>query len=186
MRKQQLNLFTKSKFPNLSGVELEFGGSLRKGRRKIARPVDPKRPLHVVLRSSRARGHLSLLAENNKACVNRVLRGALGRYRVKILEKANVGNHIHLVIQPKTRKDFQGFMRMITGRIAALVTKAKKGRKVGRFWDGLAYTRIVRWGTDLLNVRHYITKNLFEGEGVELPTTSGFRTFRIRSGKLQS
>lgn len=186
MASQQLKLFTKSKFPNLSGIELEFGGNLRKGKRKIARPVDPKRLLHVVLRSSRARGNWSLLFENNKACVDQVLRRARARFQVKILEKANVGNHIHLIIQPKTRKDFQGFMRTVTGRIAALVTDARKGNKVGRFWDGLAYTRVVRWGADLLNVRHYITQNLFEGEGIELPTATGFRTFRIRSGRLQT
>ncbi len=77
-------------------------------------------------------------------------------------------------------------MRTVTGRIAALVTKAKKGHKIGRFWDGLAYTRVVRWGTDLLNVRHYITKNLFEGEGVRLLTSKGFRTFRIVDGRLQA
>lgn len=184
MARQQLSLFTKSNFPNLSGVELEFGGRLRKGRRKIARPVDSRRPMHVVLRSSRAHGKWSMLRKLNRKAVEKVLKRGCERYDVKLLSKANVGNHIHLILKAKTRNDFQGFMRVVAGRIAANITGAKKGNAVGRFWDHLAYSRVVAWGRDYINTQIYLTKNLFEGEGVELLTLSGIQRFRLRYGKL--
>lgn len=186
MARQQLNLFTTSKFPNLSGLELEFGGKLRKGRRKIARPIDPKRSMHVVLRSSRARGKWSLLHPKNVRRVRAEVDRAAIRFRVKIHGFSNVGSHVHLIAKAPTREAFQRFLKTASGRIAAKVTGAKKGNSVGRFWDHLAYSRVVSWGRDFINTQIYHTKNLFEGEGVELLTASGFRTFRLRFGRLES
>lgn len=185
MLRQQLNLFTKSKFPNLSGLELEFGGSLRKGRRKIARPIDPKRAVHIVLRSTRARGSWSFLHPQNVRRVRATVDNAARRFGVKVHGYSNVGNHLHLIAKAPTREAFQKFLKAVSGRIAARVTGAKKGNAVGRFWDHLAYTRVLAWGRDFINAQIYLTKNLFEGEGVRLLTSRGYRTFRIVSGRLQ-
>jgi hypothetical protein len=56
----------------------EHGGSIRQGRRKLARPVDPKRPLHVVLRSEKAKGDLSLLRGKTLPLFRRYFRGSVG------------------------------------------------------------------------------------------------------------
>jgi hypothetical protein len=37
------------------------GGELARGKRKTMRPLDPKQALHLVLRSSKAKGSLSML-----------------------------------------------------------------------------------------------------------------------------
>ena len=52
MRSQRQLSFLPS-FKSLN-TALKHGGDVRKGRRKVARPVDPKRPIHLVLTSSRA------------------------------------------------------------------------------------------------------------------------------------
>ncbi len=190
-KQQQFNLFTVKSHPNLSGTRLEHGGETRKGCRKIARPVDPKRSMHIVLRSSRARGELSLLNLTNRKIVEKVLLAAQKRFAVKVYNKANVGNHLHLIIKARTRRDFQAFMRMISGRIAALVTGAKKGHSfkpdatagTRKFWDALAFSRVINWGRDFIDTQIYITKNLFEGEGIDLMTPLGVQKFTKRSGR---
>lgn len=52
----------------------EHGGSLYKGRRKETRPLASKRPMHVVFRSSRARGAWSFLHSDNRASVEKLAR----------------------------------------------------------------------------------------------------------------
>src|SRR5437773_904919 len=42
------------------------GGAYAMGKRKTRRPYDSKRPIHLVLRSKRARGELSMLRFRNR------------------------------------------------------------------------------------------------------------------------
>ncbi|MGZ3697497.1 MAG: hypothetical protein ACXWP5_05290 [Bdellovibrionota bacterium] len=147
------------------GSALEHGGSTRDGRRKITRPIDLKRPLHVVMRATRARGPWSLLHRRHKSLVHVIVLKAADRYRIRIHSYANVGNHLHLHVQARTRAEFQNFLRVAAGKIATTVTGARKGFAVGKFWDKLAYTRVVRWGRDFAAVQTYLIKNLLEGLG---------------------
>lgn len=117
--------------------------------------------------------------------VRTVVSIAAEKNHVKIEQFANVGNHLHLLIRVKTRDGFKNFLRTITARIAILVTGAVKGRPFGKFWDHLAFSRIVEWGRDLIGTREYLTKNQFEGEGIEIMTSDGPRIFRIRRGTLR-
>src|SRR6185437_12792175 len=152
MRGRQLSFLPK--------LSLEFGGETRKGKRKVARPIDPKRLLHVVLRSSIAKGPRSMLTPAHEGRIRRIIENASGKYDVRVRRFVNVGNHLHLLVQTRSRKAFQGFLREISGRIAMLVTGARKSHPIGksRFWDTLAYTRIVSWGRDLANLKTYFIK----------------------------
>lgn len=235
---------------------LEYGGGLERGRRKTYRPFDSKRPVHVVMRAGRARGDWSLLRPANRKAVDGIVRVYAKRFRVRVMEFQNVGNHLHLLVQASKREDFRSFMRTIPAQIATKITGARKGnalrleasnvasKKSGaapkskavqrlgystgthyeggtvagggemgissgrfpegargtqaetsgdrsvasdkrKFWDGLAYSRIVHWGRDLLGLRHYLAKNAFEGEGIEFLTASGItKRFFIRNGRL--
>ncbi len=138
--------------------------------------------MHVVLRSSKARGSLSLLDPGKRKVVDRAIAAATERFTVRVYDRANVGNHIHFVLKARTHGAYRAFIRYLSGRIAFEVTGAKKGRAKGRFWDSIPYSRVLEWGRDFINARIYVTKNLFEGEGVELMTPRGPRTFRIRDG----
>lgn len=144
----------------------EHGGKTRQGKRKIARPFCPKRTLHVVLRASKARGERSLLQADHKKWIDTLLRRLKARYGVKIHRFANVGNHVHLLVQAGRREDFQGFLRQFAGMIAFRVSGAKKGKKKGRFWDHLAWSRVVEWGREFKALGTYLVKNALEGAGL--------------------
>ncbi len=159
---------------------VEHGGDVRLRRRKLTRPIDTRRPLHVVLRSTRARGAWSLRARTNDGVIRATLRRYARRYAVRIYEFANAGNHLHLLVRPTCRIGLQNFLRVFAGVSARLVTGARKGRPVGRFWDFLAYSRIVQWGRDFFGVRTYVKENELEPRG------SIRRRSRGPSPKMQS
>ncbi len=157
---QQLTFFKDSKRSTC------HGGELGRGLRKSRRPVVTNRPMHLVLRAEKARGSLSLLARSHAVSVKRILVTVSHRHRVRVLESANVGNHIHLLVQAQTREGFANFLRRFTCDVALAVTGARKGKAFGRFWTGLAFSRIVEWGRALKTVRHYIARNELEGRGI--------------------
>jgi REP element-mobilizing transposase RayT len=142
----------------------EHGGNRSSGQRKAERPVSTRRPIHVTLHSKRARGAWSL--RRHVPEVQKALRICARRSGVRIYEFANVGSHLHLLLRAKRRDAFQSFLRSFAGIVARIVTGARRGRPVagGRFWNGLAWSRIVTWGTDYWNVRRYIFINQIEGE----------------------
>lgn len=150
------------------------GGDHARGRRKRARPVDPKQAIHLVLRSSQAKGKWSLLHPQHCNAVESELCRTAKKWGVQVYRFANVGNHLHLLLRPRTRRAFQGFLREFSGKIAMRITGAVKARGLkenpgGRhFWDHLAFTRIVRWGRDYDRVARYLLKNLFESMGVPM------------------
>lgn len=141
---------------------------MQKGKRKSFRPLDPKASIHLVLKSSRAKGEWSLLHRKNKNRVLDLMNKLAKENGVKVYQFANVGNHLHLLIQTRTRAGFQKFLRIFSGRLAMMITRARKGNPQGKFWDELAFTRIVRWGKDFIRLTHYLLKNQLEGLG--LPT----------------
>lgn len=146
---------------------LSHGGILSIGKRKTARPFDRKQALHVVLRSSKANGSLSLLTQKNRKHIEILLNRVKKKWNIQIYHFANVGNHIHLLIRAKTRRDWQNFIRELTGAIAVIVTNARKGLAC-KFWDHLVFTRIVRFGSEFNVVADYVSKNLWESVGVPI------------------
>ncbi|MEK6578888.1 MAG: transposase [Bdellovibrionota bacterium] len=147
----------------------EHGGSLHRGRRKTYRPLDPKKPLHLVLRSSKALGPLSLTNYKNAGKVESLARKYAQHFGIRILEYANAGNHLHLVIKGPKREALQNYFRKLPGAVAQLITGAKKGHKFGRFWDELIYSRVVEWGIALRHARDYVLLNSIEAAGVFIP-----------------
>lgn len=144
----------------------EHGGTLGKGLRKRERPLDPKRPLHVVLRSSRARGDWSMLRARHEKRIRHLVHAIARRHDIRVFRFANSGNHLHLVIQAPKRACYQNYLRSLSGLIARAVTGARKGRAKGKFWDTLAYSRVVEWGRELRTVDFYLILNELEGLGV--------------------
>ena len=139
------------------------GGDLRKGRRKLARPIDPKRAMHVTFKSSRARGAHSLLHPKNARQITTVLYRAAYRNRIELKEVGNAGNHLHLLLKGPTRKAIQDFLREAAGHIAQKILRAKKGQAKGRFWDALAFSRVIARGRAEVIASRYLLKNLIEG-----------------------
>lgn len=180
---RQLALFRASHGGRGGRDHREHGGGIHQGRRKQRRPLDSKRPVHLTMRSSRATGKWSLLHPTHVRIIEAFITKTGAKWKVTILERANVGNHLHLLVRVKSRKDFQGFLRELAGGIAMRITGARKSLELagGRFWDELAYTRVVEWGRDLSRTARYIVTNLFEAAGLlsSRDKRKGLRAFEL-------
>jgi REP element-mobilizing transposase RayT len=93
------------------------------------------------------------------------------RHEVRVYRFANVGNHFHLLIQAKSRAGFNAFLREFAGTVAVMVTGAVKGRPQ-KFWDALAWSKMVEWGRQFQNTARYILLNVLEGSGFAIASCS--------------
>lgn len=159
--------------------EKSYGGELRKkGKNRGARPLATKTSMHLVLRSSKARGSWSFSNPKNKAKVRFFVEKQSRKYGVHVLSFANVGNHLHLQIQLTSRALYRPFIRGLTAGIAILVAGTTKNRPLdslagtpengvrARFWDYRPFTRILTSFREFLSVKDYIYINQLEGLGV--------------------
>ena len=97
-RQTQKPLFTENK-------DTSYGGDLlktRKGRRR-GRPLDVRKTMHLVLRSTLAKGTWAFNKSLNRRAIERILQKFSDKYGVKILLTAYVGNHLHLHIKLSSR-----------------------------------------------------------------------------------
>lgn len=158
----------------LSPTNRFHGGESTVGKRKTVRPIDPKQTLHVILKSSQARGEQSMLHPKHVDHIHDYTHKVAKKWGIKLYRYANVGNHIHLLVKVPSRALWQRFIRELSGGIAIIVTGAKKGSGLSKnkthrgFWDYLAFTRIVAFGRDFKNMKTYLVKNLFEAYGVPM------------------
>jgi REP element-mobilizing transposase RayT len=133
------------------------GGDPAKGKRKTERPFATTAPLHLVLKSSRARKDWSMLHRRHRSKVTSMIYVYAKRFRVHVYRATNVGNHLHLLVRAKDRKDLADYLRVLAGRVAVTVTGARKGvKRIGKFWDALTWSRLVNWGRDFFGVRDYL------------------------------
>ncbi len=136
-----------------------YGGAKPKGRRKLERPLATNRSIHLVLKSDKAVGYYSFLSLRNRQPVESLLRKKAKQFGVFIAELVNVGNHLHLKIRIADRHQFQKFLKSVTCLIARMVTGAKKGKPFGRFWQHLAYTRVLKSSLEELYLKGYLEAN---------------------------
>lgn len=155
----------------------EHGGHSRAGKRKTARPLATRRPMHLVLKSDRARGAWSFARKQNRTVVKAAINKLSVKYGVRIFTYEILGNHIHALVQGKSRPLLQAFLRDLPARIALAVTGARKGRPAGAFFRTSIFSRVVEWGRDLLRLRHYFFKNQLEAAGVSPGLVAGWRAF---------
>src|SRR5687767_6083716 len=106
----------------------EHGGELSRGKRKEIRPFSSEAAIHLTLRSSQARGPLSLRHPRNKAFVHELLYRLARKWHIRVYEFSNNGNHLHHVLHAKKRRFFQNFLRSYSALIARHVMKSKKGK----------------------------------------------------------
>ncbi len=159
------------------------GGDLsKKGRRKEARPFDPRKAIHVVLRSKKARGEWSMLSPRYKNVIKQTVYACARKAEVKIYRFANVGNHLHILIKTESnrflsgKRALQAFLRLVTGRVAMEVTGARKANALRtRFWDGLVFTRLVEWGRAYNWVKDYFFQNLLQADGLPKSFAEGLK-----------
>lgn len=135
-------------------AEKEFGGSLAvKGRRKTARVLDSRKPLHFVLKSN----HRTNLYPH-RVLLRKLLSLYAKRFGIKVYKESVQRDHFHFCIKITNRQLYRGFIRALTGVIS---------QKLGRgIWSLLPYSRVISWGRDFLAVLDYILLNDCEVSGV--------------------
>jgi hypothetical protein len=94
--------------------------------------------------------------------VEQVLREKSRKFGIQIGDEVNVGNHLHLKIKISSRENFQKFLKSITTLIARKITGAKRGKKFGRFWQGLAFTRVLKSYAEEIRLGLYFDENRVE------------------------
>lgn len=153
--------------PGFSGLGAKvFGGALLKGNPRESRPLSVKRPLHLVMRSSLARGKLTFLDPKRAKRIENAIRRNGVLQGVKIFRYANSGNHLHLIILPQSRVAFHSFVRGISGVIARITFGVERGKALGKkFWDARPFTRILEWGREFKTVSKYVLQNTLEAIG---------------------
>ncbi|MBK9293179.1 MAG: transposase [Oligoflexia bacterium] len=148
--------------------QLFFGGSLTTKRaHRTARPLSTRYPIHLVLRSSKAVGKNSFWEKKNKFLIKQALNKFSLRWGIKIINCANVGNHLHLYMQLSNRFTYEKFIRSLTGTLALQITRHNKnlGEGAKNFWDYRPYTRIVIGEKAHLVMKDYLLINQMEGLG---------------------
>lgn len=118
--------FDKKAFRN----ELRFGGALmKKTKGRLGhRPVSTRAPMHLVLRSSKAKGRFGFGYQSNLKKVNEIVRKTCAKYGVKLIEYSNNYNHLHLLVKFPSRAVYLRFIRSLTGHLALAVTGANRTR----------------------------------------------------------
>jgi hypothetical protein len=150
----------------LKPTSKSYGGELyktRKGRRG-PRPIDTRSTMHLVLRSSQARGAWSF--KRHAPMIRRLVDRFAAKNGVKVLSLANVGNHLHFHVKLGNRQTYRPFIRAVTAAIAMAVTGASRVRPLRkRFWDYRPFTRVVQGLRAFLTLKDYIEVNQLEGIG---------------------
>jgi hypothetical protein len=156
-----------------------YGGSTMK--RIQRRPITPRKPHHLTLRASQARGEWSFLRPKNYKMLKVILRRQAQRHYVKLESFVNVGNHIHLKVRPQTRGGFANFLRSITCLLARAITGARKGRPLKkRFFDVLAWSKVLLTWTEEKILDRYFDDNALEA-AMGSETRDTHRKWRKRS-----
>ena len=163
--------------PQLSLLAKErsaYGGDLLKTRagRARGRPLSTRETMHLVLRSSKAKGEWSFRRPRNENSVNRIIDRFSVRYGVRVISMANVGNHLHMQIKLSNRFGYKPFIRAVTAAIAMTITgrnrwtqTAENSGQGEKFWDYRPFTTVVSSLRAVLNLRDYIRINQLEGDG---------------------
>jgi putative transposase len=145
-----------------SRLKLSHGGESGVGKRKEARPVATRRPMHVVFRS-----RFSLFRDRqNLDWIKTFIAQLAKKQRVHIYEFSINSNHVHLAVRPFDRKGFKDFLRIFSSQVATRMTGAKKGSPLAEsFWLHPVWTRIVEWGKAFKRLLEYVIKNELEAQG---------------------
>lgn len=140
-------------------LKWSHGGSLAIGKRKKWRPFKRKQALHLVMKSRFDHVTFSMLTKKHEAEIARTLRRHSKKFDIRILNFANVGNHLHILIRWKRKIQVQNFLRAFAGVVARIVTGAQRGRPFGKFWGYLAFSKVVWDKVGRQVVIKYIDKN---------------------------
>jgi REP element-mobilizing transposase RayT len=143
---------------SLLKINKTHGGELNKRSRKTFRPLNSKRPLHLVLRSHQVLQHGSFL--KHRRLMKQLIEKYSAAFNIQIYDYAICTNHMHFVLRFSGRENLKNFLRAFCGQAAQRISGAKG------FWENRPFTRILEWGADFRNALKYTLQNELETHGV--------------------
>lgn len=105
----------------------EHGGGLGRGRRKVARPISTRDPMYVILRSTRAKGRLSLQKPAFAGLIREMVERQAAACRIQLLQFLNEGDSLHFLLKVPSRPGYLRFIRSVSGLTSRMVTGAERG-----------------------------------------------------------
>lgn len=143
----------------------DFGGSLLQGKRKSKRPISTKKPMHLVLKSEKAKGRFAFAPSDQRIKMLAVKMAK--KFGVKLYTCALNWSHTHLVIKVASRRQYNSFIRALTGAMV-LKLKAPKG-----FFTVRPFTKIGTWGRQFRNWLEYASENEMQAWGIARKKSNG-------------
>lgn len=148
-------------------IRNEFGGSLlKKGKRKIGRPLNLKAPIHLVLKADDA-----IQLFQNAGKIESQIRKLGEKFGVTVYSTAVHEDHIHALLKFPSRARYNAWVRSLTGTLCRQI----KGLK----WRLRPYTRILTWGRQYHRAMDYLKNNRDEAEAL-MQGWSRFREFEMQ------
>mgnify|MGYP001605403745 FL=1 len=135
-----------------------FGGELNKGKRKAKRPLDLKKPLHLVLR---LKTHMPFLFNPRDQKLRELVKAILLKHNIVGYEIIFNHSHVHFVLKLPTQEAYVRFIREVTSSLVRYFSGILK-RKLKDIFSYRPFTRIVEWGRDFKNIIHYMQGNEIE------------------------
>src|SRR5437868_7167199 len=149
-----------TEFSFIKDYKKEFGGSLLVGRRKTARPLSIKNPIHLILKSTGA----SCFVPGSRK-LETLIRSHADKYGIKLYEISLNWSHIHLLTKLPSKQAYISFIRTITSLIVAFLSKLK-GKSLKGLFDLPPFTKILSWGKQFKTVIEYHELNDLEARGL--------------------
>ena len=85
-------------------------------------------------------------------------------FGIKIYHRAIVGTHIHLIVLAKSDETLHGFLRVVTGVIAAKLLKLGLiPINYKKLWTSRPWSRVLCWGRSFTTAIRYTALNYLEG-----------------------
>ena len=112
------------KFEFMDDFKNSFGGSLLEGKRKSARALSTKNPIHLILKTSAQR----VFTPGNRS-LERLIFAYASKYKIKIQRISLNWTHTHMIILIPTRAAYKAFIRTLTGLKRAATVALHKFRR---------------------------------------------------------
>jgi REP element-mobilizing transposase RayT len=148
-------------FSFLKQYKKEFGGTLLVGKKKTKRPLSTRHPIHLILKSNKAK-----LFHPQNCDMSRILKADAKRFGIQIYDLAVNWSHIHLLIKIPSREAYTKFIRSVTSKLMVYFTN-KAGWQISKIFDHILrpYTRVLTWGKQFFTTLNYHKLNQFEARG---------------------
>jgi hypothetical protein len=159
----------KESLARLKRDPLAYGSNLRNTRkgRSRPRPLSTKFSMHLILRSSKAKGSWKFTTPANERRINAIISRFAHKHGVTITNFANVHNHLHIHAELQSAQGYKRFIRAVTSAITMAVTGVSRhrphaGAGRGKFWDLRPFSRLCTTVAARTRLNRYINLNKAE------------------------